>query len=694
MTTSPTTTPPMTPLFEAVDAATGRKAALTEAVLIWNSLFLNDVRIGFRSEATPRASIVIVARGARHMLAWTLYRLAAGQALAGVPFEVIVVDNASDAETRTLFARVDGAEVVLNDENIGFGPACNAGAALARGPYLLFLNPDVDLMPGALRALLDTFTEFDAVGIAGARLVFPGGVLQEAGANFRDDAQTTHPYGRGGADAFAPEASFAREVGYVSGAVLMIEAALFGQLGGFDDWFAPAYFEDTDLCVRCHQAGRRVVYQPRAIAIHVENVTSARRDDVERLLDRNRARFRERHAAWLFGQGPQRTGFAARDHDPWTLRVLYVEDRVPHLDLGAGLPRANHILNAMAGLGYAVTFCSIHGEREEPGRLTRDLSTRIEIVEPCGEAGLRHLVQERPDYYDVLWVSRPPNIERTCRVLHDLGLTPRDVGRSRIVFDSEAVFALRGFVTEALSGAPAHGPALAQACARGIRHFAVADHVVCVSEAEARVLRASGVPNATVLGHALTFRDDPPDFSARDGFVFLGSLAREGEPNIDSLDWFFSDVWPLLRARMPDAHVTLVGAVAPSIRERLSGEGVRILGRVDAVGPILDAARVSLAPTRFAAGIPHKVHETVAHGLPGVVTPILAAQIGWPDGTGSLTRDWRDPAGFAEALASLHTDDALWTEVRRAGLDRIRADCDPTRYAQTLRRLCEAPTFA
>lgn len=684
----------MTSPVEAVDAAAGRKAALAEAALLWNALFLNDARIAFRAEATPRVSIVIVARGARHMLAWTLYRLAAGQVLGGVPFEVIVVDNASDSETRALYGRVDGATVLLNDANIGFGPACNAGAARARGDYLLFLNPDVDLMPGALRALLDTFEEFDHVGIAGARLVFPGGLLQEAGANFRDDAQTTHPYGRGGADPFAPEASFAREVGYVSGAVLLIEAGLFRQLGGFDDWFAPAYFEDTDLCVRCHQAGRRVIYQPRAIAIHVENVTSARRDDVEQLLDRNRARFRERHAAWLFGQGPQRTGFAARDHDPWTLRILYVEDRAPHLDLGAGLPRANAILNAMAELGYAVTFASIHGEREEAARLYRDLSTRIEIVEPCGEAGLRDLVRERPDYYDVLWVSRPPNIERVCGVLYDLGLTPRDVGRTRVVFDTEAVFALRDFVTEALAGAPANGPALARACVREIRRFAVADHVVCVSEGEARVLRAHGVPNATVLGHALVANDAAPGFTARDGFVFLGSLAREGEPNIDSLDWFFANVWPLLRARLPAAHVTVVGAVAPSIRERLAGEGVRILGRVDDVGPVLDAARVALAPTRFAAGIPHKVHETVAHGLPGVVTPILAEQLGWPDGTGSLVRDWRDPEGFAEALADLHTDEALWTGVQAAGLARIRHECDPATYARTLRTLCEAPTFA
>ena len=678
---------------DILDAPSGRKAALVEAALIWNALFLNDVRIAFRGEANPTVSVVVVSRGARHLLAWTLTKLAAQQAFAGARFEVILVDNASDPETRALFGRIDGARILLNAENAGFGPACNQGAAQARGRYLLFLNPDVDMMPGALGALVEAFAE-DDVGIVGARLVFPGGILQEAGAGFQDDPQLTHPHGRGGLDPFAPEASHARDVGYVSGAVLMIERALFTELGGFDDLFAPAYFEDTDLCLRCQQVGRRVVYQPRAIAIHVEGATSVRRADVEALLDRNRARFRERHGAWLFAQGPARTGFAPRDDAPFALRVLYVDDRAPHQDLGAGLPRANTIVNAMAELGYAVTLCSVYGEREEPAATYRDLSTRIEVIEPCGREGFRRLVTERAGDYDVLWVSRPPHIRMVCEVLRDLGLNPRDVGRTRVVFDSESLYALRDFVVEALKGRPASGPALARASAEEVRLVAAADHVVCVSEADARLLRGAGVPSPVVLGHVQAPRSDPPGFAARRGFVFIGSLAREGEPNIDSLDWFFGQVWEPLRAALPQAHLTVIGTVAPSIAERLTRPGVTVLGRVDDPGPALDAARVALAPTRFAAGIPHKVLETATRGLPSVVTPILAGQMGWPDGTGYRVHDWHDPAGFAEALVALHESEDAWTRVQRAGLAQVASECDAQAYRAVLRRLCEAPVFA
>lgn len=687
---------PAVPLLDAVDAGTGRRAALAEAALLWEALFRNGVRLAFALQPEPDVSVVIVARDARHLLALTLYRLCTSQALAGVSFEVVLVDNASGPETRALYERLDGVTLIENATNTGFGPACNAGAARARGRFILFLNPDVDLLPGALAAMVATFRDHEGAGIVGARLVFPGGVLQESGAGFRDDAQLTHPFGRGNADPFAPEHAATRDVGYVSGAVLMIERSLFESLGGFDPLFAPAYFEDTDLCLRCHQAGRRVIVQPRATAIHYENATSARREAVEALLDRNRARFLDRHRASLFEQGPQPRGGGFLDHDPWRLRVLYVDDRVPHLDLGAGLPRANAILNAMAGLGYAVTFFPNYEADADEARRYRDLDERIEIAYASGNDGFARLIQERRDQYDVLWVSRPHNILFVTQALHAAGLDPRRFVRSKVIFDSEALFALRDFVTEAATSGSATAADLAWQAERETRLFGLADAVVCVSPAEARVLARYSACNATVLGHALALPEAPtPDFTARSGFVFVGALAREGQPNVDSLDWFFGHVWPLVRARLPEAALTIVGGIAPEIRERYAREpGVRVTGRVPRTEPFLDAARVFLAPTRFAAGIPHKVHEAVARGLPCVVTPILADQVGWADGTGILVRDWRDPKPFADALAVLHEDAGLWRSVREAGIEKISEDCDADAFAAAIRALCEAQVVA
>ncbi|MGY6284942.1 glycosyltransferase [Methylorubrum extorquens] len=687
---------PAVPLLDTIDPGTGRRAALAEAALIVEAIQRNGVRLAFAPQPDPDVSIVIVARDARHLLALTLYRLCASQGLAGVRFEVVLVDNASAPETRALYPHLDGVTLIENATNTGFGPACNAGAARARGRFILFLNPDVDLLPGALAAMVATFRDHEGTGIVGARLVFPGGVLQESGAGFRDDAQLTHPHGRGNADPFAPKHAATRDVGYVSGAVLMIERALFEALGGFDPLFAPAYFEDTDLCLRCHQAGGRVIVQPRATAIHYENATSARREDVEALLDRNRARFLDRHRQSLFAQGPQPRGTGLLDHDPWRLRVLYVDDRVPHLDLGAGLPRANAILNAMAGLGYAVTFFPNYEADAEEARRYRDLDERIEISYASGDEGFARLIAERRDHYDVLWVSRPHNILFVTQALHAAGLDPRSFVRSKVIFDSEALFALRDFVTEAATAGSAVAADLAWQAERETRLFGLADAVVCVSPAEARVLARYSACNATVLGHALTRPEAPtPGFAGRAGFVFVGALAREGQPNVDSLDWFFGSVWPLVRARLPAAQLTIVGGIAPEIRERYAREpGVQVTGRVPQTEPYLDAARVFLAPTRFAAGIPHKVHEAVARGLPCVVTPILADQVGWADGAGFLVRDWRDPRPFAEALVALHEDAALWDAVREEGSRHIAEDCDTEAFAAAIRALCEAQVVA
>lgn len=384
------------------------------------------------------------------------------------------------------------------------------------------------------------------------------------------------------------------------------------------------------------------------------------------------------------------TGSAKDEDAPWRLRVLYVDDSIPHIDRGSGLPRANFIVNALADLGYAVTFYPVLAVGSD-GEPYRDIDRSVQILEADEARGFRRIVAAGAGCFDVLWVSRPHNITMVCRELANAGHTPRSFVRSRVIFDSEAVFALRDFIAASVTNRFGTEAALRTAIQQETRLFAQADRVVSVSQAEARLLAAFGIGNVSVLGSALLPAEAPvPDFATRSGFLFIGSLAQEGQPNVDSLDWLLGEAWPRVRAIMPDATLTVIGEVLPAIRDRLTRPGVSVLGRVADPGPLFARARVCIAPTRFAAGTPHKVYESVSRGVPLVVTSLLAEQIGWPEGAGFLSHDWRDADGFADALTQLHSDRATWTRLQLAGLAQIARDCDPALHQTTLRRLCEA----
>ena len=225
-----------------------------------------------------------------------------------IPYEIIVVDNASTDGTEEFLQSVQAQHphlrVVRNRENLGFSRACNQGAEVARGQYLLFLNNDTEPQPGWLPALLEPFREKN-VGVVGAKLLYPDGTVQHAGIEMLTAPRATYLDGYG-ATLVLPEQPYRfvaendervnrkRELDMVTGACLMMPAALFRKVAGFD----PAYRnggEDIDLCLKVRAEGYRVVYQPEAVVIHYEGRTVSRFDYVKE----NTERFFQ-HWGWTF----------------------------------------------------------------------------------------------------------------------------------------------------------------------------------------------------------------------------------------------------------------------------------------------------------------------------------------------------------------------------------------------------------
>lgn len=346
------------------------------------------------STAAPQVSILLVAHGARD---WTLRALAAVAEHTPRPHEVILVDNASPDGTAAL-VRAAHPEVVLveNDANVGFGPANNQAAALARAPVLVLLNTDALVGPGWLEPLLDALARAD-VGAAVPALVHLDGSLQEAGALLGADG-TVVSHGDGG-DPDDAAYAFPRLVDFGAAACMAVRAGLFSQLGGFDDDYAPAYYEDADLCLRLAQAGWATAYVPASRVVHARYGSSTG-ERARELSERNRARFAARWADPLAVHPP-----SLADPSPATLlaaRDALADGRV--LVLGADCDReaVAALLGALLDVRPRARVTLL-----VPGGLAAwgDWTARgVEVAEP-GADGTAAWLDERRWHVDLVLVA-------------------------------------------------------------------------------------------------------------------------------------------------------------------------------------------------------------------------------------------------------------------------------------------------
>ncbi|HVA32740.1 MAG TPA: glycosyltransferase family 2 protein, partial [Candidatus Baltobacteraceae bacterium] len=212
--------------------------------------------------------------------------------------QFVVVDDGSTDRTASVVTQLDGVEYLRNGRNEGFVRACNRGARLARGKYLCFLNNDTLVRDGWLDHLVSTLENDGTIGVAGSKLLYPDGRLQEAGSILWRDGTGWNVGNRDNPE--RPRYNFVRDVDYVSGAALLVRANLFERIGGFSEAYRPAYYEDADLCFTVRSLGYRVVYQPLSTVVHYEGATSGNaRTGVKRFQEINRPKFCEKWAAEL-----------------------------------------------------------------------------------------------------------------------------------------------------------------------------------------------------------------------------------------------------------------------------------------------------------------------------------------------------------------------------------------------------------
>jgi glycosyltransferase involved in cell wall biosynthesis len=257
-----------------------------------------------------------------------------------------------------------------------------------------------------------------------------------------------------------------------------------------------------------------------------------------------------------------------------------------------------------------------------------------------------------------------------------------------IIYDAEAIFVTREITLRQLAGTPLPAQEAEALLQEEVDLAGAADSVIAVSKSDADIFRRHGVENVCVIGHSLEVSPTPRSFADRRGFLFVGAIHEEESPNGDSVIWFLEQILPRIQAALgEDVPVTIAGVNTSERIRRLAGRSVCITGHVADLTELYDTARVFVAPTRYAAGIPHKVHEAAARGLPIVATPLLAAQLGWSDGEPFLVG--ADAGSFAAKCVQLHRDSDLWIKVRNSSLDRTQRECSRGSFEEHVARVLQ-----
>ena len=600
------------------------------------------------------------------------------------PYEVVIVNNASTDETGALLRRVRGAHIVENETNLHYLLACNQAARLARGRNLLLLNNDAQLLNDGIAAATETLDSSDDIGAVGGRVILPDVTLQEAGSHIWRDGSCAG-YGRGGSP-FAPEYMFRRDVDYCSAVFLLTRRDLFLEGGGFDEAFAPAYYEDTDYCVRLWKRGKRVVYDPRVSVLHYEFASSGSQRSALDLQSRHRQVFVEKHGEWLRAQPPFSPDDAlrAREHTrPRRKRILYLDDRVPHVRLGSGFPRSNRILSELVGMGHFVTCYPLNLPNEEWAGVYSDIPREVEVILGRGLLELEEFLAERAGYYELVYVSRPHNMAALKPLLER---HPQLLAGAKVVYDSEAIFSLREVERLRLNGRAISEREMEERVCEELRLAEDCSAVISVSEAEAREFARRGFANVHTLGHAVCARLTPKDFEERRDILFVGAIHEPDSPNADSVAWFSKRVLPLIQKALGnDVKLLVAGHASRDFFAGLNNGRISVLGRVDDLTELYDRARLFVVPTRFSAGLPYKAHEAAAHGLPMVATTPIGKQLGWKHDEELLLAD--DAEAFAAACVSLYSDRRLWLRLRQNALRRVETDCSPRAFSEGLRAI-------
>lgn len=345
------------------------------------------------------------------------------------------------------------------------------------------------------------------------------------------------------------------------------------------------------------------------------------------------------------------------------LRALVVDQRVPAAARDAGSHAILSHIRALQQLGYAVSFAAADEMAHRGPELT---TLTADAITCCGApfyASVEDVLRRQADCFDVVYLHRASIATRY------LALARQYNKRARVLYSVADLHHVRLARQAAIEERP---ELLAESRRLRLEECVAAwsaDAVITHSAEEAELLRCA-VPEANVYRVPWAVKAQPVSvpFVRRGGVVFIAGYAHA--PNVDAARWLVEAVMPLVWRKQPAIDCLLAGSDMPDSMRHLAGPGVVPLGHVADLADVFGRVRLSVVPLRFGAGVKGKVLDSLAAGIPCVMSPIAAEGLALPPSLRALVGG--DAAELAALVCRLHRDEAACAKAGRAGVAFIR----------------------
>ena len=599
-------------------------------------------------------------------------------------FEVIIADDGSTDETRQLFGEVGGVvRCITTPTNGGFLKNCNFSAKHAGGTYLVLLNNDTFVLDDWLDELIAPFNNFKNIGLVGSKLLMADGTLQEAGGIVWRDGSGWN-FGRG-QDPRGYQFNYVKDTDYASGAAIALPRALWEGLHGFDERYAPAYCEDTDLAFEIRARGLRTLYSPRAQVIHHEGVSHGtditagykayQVTNQEKFVEKWRSTLEAEHCS----NGEQ--VYYARDRSKGRRHILVIDHYVPKFDRDGGSRMMYDFLRLFADAGLQVLFWPENGHYDRSYAQTLQ-GFGVEIL--YGVAGGFHeWIKQTGPYLDYVFLHRPHTsigyIDDLCKFS----------AAKRLFYGADLHF--RRFEREyALTGRAELIEEIEDSRRTELYVWQRSD-VIYYPASEEVALVQERMPDKPVRRFPVQVYSDEGIRAARNRvalarpnpptILFVAGFSHR--PNADALLWFVREVQPFVKMRVPECVTIVAGSFPPRSVTSLACDAIVVTEAIS--WPVLDwfyhSANVVIAPMRYGGGMKGKILEAMRYGVPVVATSAGAEGF---DEAEEIMAVADAPDAFADHVVKVLRDPDSATRRVLKGLDYVEQQFSYTAVARRL----------